>query len=148
VTYAALPDLIALAGRDEIISLTDRDGATGDVVEAVGAAALDAATAEISGWLAARYAVPLSPVPPQVKDWCATAARYRLWLSSPQGPPDFVRAAYEDAKGAMRAAADGRLTLTAAAPPTPAPSPGGGVLAHQPPRQIGPRGLADFLGGL
>lgn len=137
MTYAALDDLIALAGRDEIVSLTDRDGTAGDVVEAVADAAL-----------AARYAVPLSPVPPQVKDWCVAVARYRLWLSSPQGPPDFVRAAYEDAKGMMRAAADGRLVLTAAAPPAPAPSPGGGVLAHQPPRQIGPRRLADFLGDL
>lgn len=146
MTYAALDDLIALAGREEVVSLTDRDGATGDVVEAVAAAALTAAAAEIDGWLAARYAAPLSPVPPQVKDWCAATARYRLWLFSPQGPPDFVRAAYDDAKGMMRAAADGRLVLTAAAPPAPAPSPGGGALAHQPTRQIGPRRLGDFLG--
>lgn len=146
MAYASLEDLIALAGRDEVQNQTDRDGAAGDIVAAVAEAALEAATAEIDGWLSRRFVTPLNPVPPMARDWTTTTARYRLWLASTGGPPEHVRAAYQDARRDMQAAADGRLALPAAVPPAAAPAPGGGVKAHLPPRQIGPRRLGDFLG--
>ena len=60
--YAALPDLYARFGEEEINQVADTDRTGTPAPELVGRALSDAAS-EIDAALAGRYALPLVPVP-------------------------------------------------------------------------------------
>lgn len=78
--YAADTDFSARFGAAELLQLTDRDG---DGIADAGVfddAAADA-SAEIDGYLAVRYALPLSTVPPILVRVCCDIARYRLYAN-------------------------------------------------------------------
>ncbi len=75
--YATLQDMLAKYGETETVALTDREGA-GAPDEAVAAAALAQASDEADSYLAGRYAVPVSPVPPVLKAMVCDMARYHL----------------------------------------------------------------------
>jgi len=126
--YAAVADLIARYGEDELIQLTDRTGA-GAVDTAIAQRALDDAAAEIDGYLAVRHALPIASVPPLLARIACDIARYRLWDDRAS---EEVRARYEDARRVLEALAAGRVTLGVTPPqapagPTPSAQPGRSV---------------------
>jgi phage gp36-like protein len=141
VAYAGTQDLVDRFGAEELAARTDREG--GATIEAdVVARALEDASAEIDLYLAARYAVPVTPTPPQLAQLCCDIARYRLWQPA---PPEGVRLAYQDAVRALRDLADGRAVLAGAQPPMSAPA-GGAVLIDAPERRLSRAELGDYTG--
>ena len=113
--YATLQDLVDRFGADELAQLTDRiDGTVID--PGIVARALADADAEIDGYLAVRFALPLSSVPAALVRISCDIARYRLYDSV----PDSVRKRYEDAVRDLKGYASGSLALDGASPLQPA----------------------------
>jgi len=105
--YATLADLITRYGEEEIAQLTDRVGA-GMPDAATALRALADADAEIDGYLAARYRLPLPTVPPLLSRIACDIARYRLWEDRAS---EEVRTRYEDARRLLESLAKGVVTL-------------------------------------
>lgn len=113
--YATLQSMADRFGERELIDLTDRaEPYTGAVVEAVLARALEAADAEVDGYLRGRYAVPATPTPALLVDVACDLARWRLW---DQTPPEVVKDRAKAAREVLRAIAAGTMVLDAAAAP-------------------------------
>ncbi len=121
MTYATLSDLVARYGEEEIAQRTDRFGA-GAVDPAVAQRALSDADAEIDGYLASRYKLPLPTVPPVLARIACAIARYRLWEDIAS---ERVRQDYEDARRFLESLAKGTVSLGLAAtlPPDQTPQP-------------------------
>jgi len=104
-------------GAKELLKLTDRsDPPAGAIDAAVVTRALSDAEAEINGYLAARYTLPLPSTPAVLKRLCCVIARYYLyddWAN------DQVRAQFEDATKLLKLIAEGKVHLGTepAAPP-------------------------------
>lgn len=112
MTYATQADLVERFGETEIAQLTDRDN--GAVIDAtVVARALADADAEIDGYLAARYALPLATAPALLTRLAADIARYRLY---DERTTEAVRQRYQDATRMLDRIAAGTVDLGAAAP--------------------------------
>lgn len=143
--YATQSDLVTRFGSAEIAQLTDR--VAGAVIDAsVVNAALADADALIEGYLAARYALPVAPVPALLTRLAGDIARYLLHGTSAR---EKVREAYEDALRVLRDLADGRATLAgaAAAPASQTPAAPGGRPAYSAPTGVfGRANLGDYLG--
>ncbi len=123
MTYATLDDLIARAGEREILQVADRDN--DDVADAeVIAEALEDADNRINASLAVKYTMPLSSVPPIVKTWAVSIARYYLHRD---GAPDHVENDFRTALADLRLAADGKLSLPDVAGAEPTNAASGGV---------------------
>lgn len=107
MSYATQADMEARYGLDELVARTDRN-AVGAVDATVLNRALADADAEIDGYLAARYALPLPTVPAMLARIACDIARYRLWedLAS-----DEVRRRYEDARRLLEAISRGTVSL-------------------------------------
>lgn len=119
MAYATVSDLIARFGEAELIQLTDRAGAHA-VDGAIAQRALDDAAAEIDGYLASRYQLPLPTVPPLLARIACDIARYLLWEDRAS---DEVRRRYEDARRMLEAIGKGAVSLGLPAnlPPTAQP---------------------------
>ncbi|MDP5307921.1 gp436 family protein [Paracoccus spongiarum] len=90
--YATETDLLERMGEHEMRQVADhtRSGtADTEVVEA----ALEDADNLIDGYVAAKYATPLPSVPPLVRSWAVSIARYVLHRN---GAPDHVEQDYKD----------------------------------------------------
>ncbi|SOC41566.1 phage gp36-like protein [Rhizobium subbaraonis] len=121
--YATLDDLIERAGQDEILQVADRD--QDDLADpAVIEAALAHADNTVNGYLAVRYAMPLSAVPPIVVTWAVSIARYHLHR---EGAPDYVVRDYKDALAALKDAARGLVAIPGADGVAPQQSAAGAV---------------------
>ena len=107
MTYATQQHMIDRFGQAEVIELTDR-ASLGAIDATVLARALEDADAEINGYLATRYTLPLSPVPLTLTRLAADMARYYLYDDQ---VPDVVRARYQDAIKFLRHVADGVVSL-------------------------------------
>jgi phage gp36-like protein len=105
--YATQADLETRFGVDELTQLTDRTGA-GVPDAGIVARALSDADAEIDGYLASRYALPLATVPPVLARIACDIARYRLWEDRAS---EEVRRRYEDARRALESIAKGVISL-------------------------------------
>lgn len=105
--YATQADLEARFGVDELTQLTDRVGA-GVPDAAIVARALADADAEIDGYLASRYDLPLTTVPPVLARIACDIARYRLWEDRAS---EEVRLRYEDARRMLESIARGQVSL-------------------------------------
>lgn len=108
--YATETDLTTRYGADELVQLTDDTG-TGTADPAKIAAALADADEAVNGYVAGRYAVPLSPVPMLVRRWSCDLARYFLHTAA---VPELVEANYREAIKGLDAVAKGTITLAAA----------------------------------
>ncbi len=82
MTYASLSDLIDRYGAELILQHADRDH-DGTADPAVVARALADADAEIDGWLASRYPVPVDPPSPRLKALATEIAWYRYTRTAP-----------------------------------------------------------------
>ena len=143
--YATRADLTQRFGAEELIQLTDR-ALLGTVDAPTVAAALADADAAIEGYLAARYAVPVSPVPALLRRVGCDISRFFLHGNA---APEPVRQAYEDALRVLKDLADGRAVLVGAAAAAsgavPAASPGT-VRLDAPSRGLDRASLGDYLG--
>lgn len=119
--YATVTDLQDRLGEARLVQLTDlADPPLGLVDQAVAQKALDDAEAEIDGYLAGRYALPLAaPVPAVLRVHAVTIAHYRL-LGSAAG--EVEREDYKTARQYLMAVAKGDVVLTA---PDQAAAPAG-----------------------
>lgn len=120
MAYATQQDMIDRFGEPRLVQLTDvGEPQTGAVVASVLQAALDDASAEIDGYLAGRYPVPMASPPAALKGYCCTLAHYRLMGAAADENTRFdVRAV----RSYLEAVAKGTITLT---PPDAAPAVAG-----------------------
>jgi phage gp36-like protein len=124
--YATPQDLIARFGPDEVEQLSDIGRPrTGEIVASTLEVALADASAEIDGYLAARYPLPLDPAtaPALLKVFACDIARYRLMSTRAD---DRVTEGYKAALIYLRDVAMGKIALfpANAAPAEPAGSAG------------------------
>lgn len=108
--YATQDDLTTRYGADELVQLTDDTG-TGEADAVKVAAALADADEAVNGYVAARYAVPLVPVPMLVRRWACDLARYFLHTAA---VPELVEKNYLAAIKGLEAVAKGTINLAAA----------------------------------
>lgn len=142
MTYAVKQDLVERFGETELIRLTDKAAAAAIDDTIVGRALADA-DAKIDGFAGARYAVPLDPVPPLIRQIAAAIARYYLWED---GAPDHVRKGFEDAVSDLKRIADGIIALGGAAAASAGASPPGAAPSFErDARVFDDSGLAGFV---
>ena len=110
MTYATLEDLTERAGDVEIIQVADRDD-DGAPDASVIEAALVHADAIANGYIATRYALPLSAAYDLLRTWAVSIARYYLHRD---GAPEHVRTDYEDAIAGLKDVARGTVSLPGA----------------------------------
>ena len=96
--------------EDRLVQLTDDD--KDSVADAgVVAKAIQDAEAEINGYVATRYAVPIAaPVPDLVRKLDIDITIYNVWRRR-EKVPELVRTAYEDAVKKLEGIAKGTITL-------------------------------------
>lgn len=107
MNYATLQDLVNRFGEQEVLQLTDREH-TGEIDEAVAERALSDAAAEIDGYLAARYVLPLAAVPLVLVRLCADLARYYLYDDH---APEQVTQRYKAAVETLKRISTGQVAL-------------------------------------
>jgi phage gp36-like protein len=109
MSYATRDDFIARYGEDELRQITDMATPPGDTIDdAVIAARLDDADAEINSYLAARVDTPVAPVPHRVKQVACVIARYLLWRDHAS---ERVRQDYADAIAWLKDVAAGKAAI-------------------------------------
>ena len=139
MAYVTQADLETRFGIEELAQLTDRaEGLMPDA--AVVERALADAEAEIDGYLAARYQLPLVAIPAVLIRLAADIARYRLYDDR---ATEAVRKRYEDAVRDLKAVAAGTVVLDAAMALPPAAS-GIAVKVSAPSRVFGTDSLAGY----
>jgi len=141
MAYATTEDMTARFGQQEVIALTDR-AAAGVIDETVLAQALAEATAEIEGYLTARYALPLASVPRLVVGICCDIARYRLSGASVL-ETDPTRNRYRDAVRLLEQIGAGKVSLGLSPAGQPAPT-AGGAMVRPGQRSFPPGSLEDW----
>lgn len=121
MSYATQLALETRFGMDELVLLSDSAG-NGVADAAQIAAALAFADEVIDGYVSARYALPLSPVPGFIVSIACDIARHRLHKN---GAPEHVAAAHEAALARLKDIQAGRFILQQAGAAA-AEIPGGG----------------------
>lgn len=141
MTYATQSDLVDRFGDAELIQRTNRTGGNNIDTVVLGRALADA-DAEIDGYLAARYQLPIATPPALLVRLAADLARYHL---HDDGVPDSVRQRYEDAVSQLKRLSSGDMQLVGVASVVVPASPGGiAVAARSRPRQFGPDQLSGY----
>lgn len=127
MAYATPPDLVTRFGVDEMQQLSDiQTPRVGAVVPEVLQRFLDDASAEIDGYLAARYPLPLGTAPALLTVFACDIARYRLMSTRAD---ERVTDAYQAAVSYLRAVAMGKIALFPAnAAPTEPTGAAGAVM--------------------
>jgi len=113
--YATLAQLLERYTENDLLIIADRDldnQLDTDVIDQ----ALADASAEIDGWLAARYTLPLPTVPDILVRLCADISVYRLSVDAAQAT-DERRQRYEDAIKFLKALSKGDASLGMPKPP-------------------------------
>lgn len=122
MAYATPQDLVTRFGMDEMQQLSDiQTPRVGAVVPAVLEQFLADASAEIDGYLAARYPLPLAATPALLVVFACDIARYRLMSTRVD---DRIEASYKAAILYLREVALGKIALF---PADVAPVPASGV---------------------
>ena len=132
--YATYADMLERFGRLELLQLTDidPDAPIDEPDQTMTEKALGDATELVNGYVAGRYAVPLTPIPDPVRRWTCIIARYYLHKDS---VPERVREAYEEAVAALKDVAKGLITLQSEGEGTPAGDiTGGSAMSAGPPK--------------
>ena len=113
--YCTQADIVARFGETELIQLTDRAAAGAVDVVAVEAAIADAA-AEIDGYIATRYTLPLIPVPKIITRIAVDVALYQLFMARRMGASEEVRYRYTDVRKLLENIAAGKVSLGVPSP--------------------------------
>ncbi|MGL5344847.1 MAG: gp436 family protein [Plesiomonas sp.] len=107
--YASIQDMLMSFGERECSALADPDY-SGGINEDVMAAALLRASAEIDGYLVARYPTPWPDTPRILVGRCCDIARYHLATAS-RKCSDEIRMRYEDTIRFLEKVASGAIGL-------------------------------------
>lgn len=110
--YATQADLETRFGSKELAKLTDRTAGSVIDTAVIDRALLDA-EAEIDGYLAVRYQLPLASVPVALAQLACDIARYNLWGDRAS---EGIKQRYDDAARRLKAIAGGSFKLDAAVP--------------------------------
>lgn len=105
--YATLVDMVARFGERDLELLADR-GDENPNPDAIITQALDDATAEINGYLAGRYQLPLHTTPDALVRYCCDMARYHL---SDDRAPEQIQKRYDAAIAFLTKVGKGQLSL-------------------------------------
>ncbi len=140
MTYATQADLVDRFGELELIQRTNRTGGQTIDTTVLGRALADA-DAEIDGYLATRYQLPLASTPPVLVRLGADIARYRL---SDKGITDTVRQRYEDSVSLLKRMASGDVQLAGVAVVVAPGGSGNAVAVRTPVRIFGPEQLQGY----
>lgn len=108
--YCTQSDMEQRFGNDELVSLTDRDGSAGQIVESVLSQAIADASATIDGYLGGRYTLPLSSVPQNLTRLACDIARYYLF-DDQLGDEHQASKRYTNAISYLKDVGSGRLQL-------------------------------------
>ncbi len=107
--YTTAPTLTDEFGAAELIQLTDRAAPyTGAIVTAVLDRAIEKADAEIDGYLAGRYALPLAATPRILVGVANDLARYYLYTAT---APELVVTRYKGAVKLLESIGSGKVSL-------------------------------------
>lgn len=140
--YASTDQLIDRFGERMLIDLTDRaEVPTGAIVASVVDRALSDTDAEIDGYLAGRYALPLAETPPQLLDLALTIAIYKL---HPSEPDPKISKDYDRALKTLAQISTGVVRLPAAGA-EPAAATSSGVETIDRERELSPESLKGFI---
>ncbi len=140
MTYATQADLVERFGAQELAQRTNRvDGQSIDTV--VLERAIADAAAEINGYLATRYTLPLASTPAVLVRLCADLARYQLCGDK---VPESVRQRYTDAVSLLKRLATGEVQLAGVQAVPAAGGAGNAVAVRSPARQFGPGQLQSY----
>ncbi|WP_439523175.1 gp436 family protein [Marivita sp.] len=143
MAYATRTDMMDAYGERLLVDLTDRgDVATGLIDDNTLDQALDHASAEIDGYMAARYVLPLSEVPRLVTDLTCALAVWRLHTNEPSGK---IKADYEAAQKKLLQISDGKLRLPGATGIEPAGTGAGGARVTDRERPMTEDNLKSFI---
>ncbi|RUS64874.1 DUF1320 domain-containing protein [Pseudorhodobacter sp. E13] len=143
MTYATLAQMTERYGAAMLIALTDRaDVPTGAIDAAVVDRALAEADAMIDGYLAGRYALPLTATPPFIGDLAQAIAIWKLHLSEPD--PKVTRD-YDHALRSLRDIASGALRIPGAAGAEPAATGGSGARITDRERPLTAANMKGFI---
>lgn len=115
--YATLADMLDRFETDELVQLADAANAADAKLAARVASAIATVAATINGYLAAKYQLPISPVPPLVTEIACDLARHKLYRVA---PPDSVTDARDKALAALKDIAKGVIKLDAGSEAIPA----------------------------
>ncbi|MEM1055183.1 MAG: DUF1320 domain-containing protein [Bacteroidota bacterium] len=137
--YATEGQMIDLFGEDELILMTDGDGA---INQGALTAAMNAAQAEIDGYLAGIVALPLSSVPSAL---ALHACNIAYWYLDVDNPTDGATTRYRAAVRFLERVQDGKAGLGLAADDTAVPTQGG-VAVQAPPRVFSDERLRRYTG--
>lgn len=109
MAYATARDIETIYGKEILDIVADRSNTGRQDVDAV-QAALQVSEDEINSYLGARYAVPLNPVPPYIRQMCVDFTVYRLALdAAPRS--DEMRLRYLDHISYLKDVATGKVDL-------------------------------------
>ncbi|MBD1584765.1 gp436 family protein [Pseudoalteromonas sp. S16_S37] len=109
MSYASTADMQTRFNQQDLVLLTERENSTpGEINIPVLEQSLIDATAEINGYLAGRYTLPLSTVPTALVRICCDIARY--FLSSDHAP-EHIHTRYTDALKFLQAVNQGKVAL-------------------------------------
>ena len=139
MTYAVQQDLIDRFGIDELVQLTD-DDQTGAINATRVTQVLADTDARIDGYIAARYALPLSVVPPALTVYACDIARYLL---AKNVPTEEMKRRYDSAIKFLGDVGKGTLSLVGDNGAS-AGEANGPVVAQGARRVFSPQRLRDF----
>ncbi|MFZ1326224.1 MAG: DUF1320 domain-containing protein [Candidatus Contendobacter sp.] len=138
MSYTTRAELEAAFGVAEIRQLTDRNK-DGEPDSEFIDSAIQRTDGLIDGYLMARYALPLVPVPLMLTAYACDIARYFLYEDA---APEYVRQTYQDALRWLRDVASGKVLLTLA--PANGPLAAGSPQANAPERVFTAARLTGF----
>ena len=143
MSYATLSDLVDRYGEGMLVMLTDRAIVPrGMVDEAVVARALADADALVDGYLAGRYVLPLSAVPPLVAQIAAQIAISNLHVTTPEPK---IAAEKDAAIAQLRDIAKGVILLPSSAGDQPSGTGSGGVIVTDRSRPMSADQMTGFI---
>jgi phage gp36-like protein len=139
--YATLQHLVERFSEHELIRISDREN-TGAIDADVVAGKLADADAEIDGYLAGRYTLPLTTVPEALRRIACDVARYHLYDDR---VTEAVQKRYDDAIKFLRMVAKGEVQLGVDTGGT-APVVSAGPQYYEGDQVFGRNNLRDFTG--
>jgi len=142
VTYATLAQLTDRYGERMLLQLTDRSKPPAGTIDTdVVDRALADTDAMIDGYVAGRYAMPLSEVPPFLVDLAQAIAIYKL---HPAAPDPKIKDDYANAIKALEKIASGMIRLPVAGV-EPESSGAAGVQVIDRERPFTPENMRGFI---
>jgi phage gp36-like protein len=111
MSYATPQDMINRYPNRDLVQLTNEDPTVTTVDTTVLQQALDDASAEIDGYLGARFTLPLTDLPEVLDRLACDVAMYRLQVLRPIHDLADARLRYDDAIAMLTKVASGAMTL-------------------------------------